>query len=48
MPISANKIITCKECGKDIGTVRPGDALTSKQGKVLLIHIVQSTKLRKL
>jgi len=35
MPISTNKIVACKVCGKHIRKIRIGDALNPKEVKLI-------------
>lgn len=47
MPISTNKIIKCRKCGKKIGEIRSGDVLNPKEGKLIYNSYCVKCKFKK-
>ncbi|MEK4426910.1 hypothetical protein [Solibacillus sp. FSL K6-1523] len=47
MPISINKIIRCRKCGKKIGVIRSGDVLNPKEGKLIYNSYCAKCKIKK-
>lgn len=48
MPISTNKKVVCKNCGKTIKVVRMGDVLGPKDAKLLFNSYCRKCKMKKI